>query len=99
MWRVILGTIGILAVIAVWSWFLFYAGGQLREQKLRKNGAVGYLGGEGVELVKDAHHVFTELLNPVNVITAGSYDMLSDQTTKKVGAWLQAHNKWRSKGS
>ena len=60
---------------------MFYAGGVLREQRLRKMGALGYLGGEGVELVKDAHHVFTELLNPVNgIIQAGGYDMLSESS-------------------
>jgi hypothetical protein len=94
MWRVILATLVIVAVLALVVWFSFVGGVKFHETQTRKKGLAGLA---GVELLNDAAKVFSGLLNPSLTYVAENMDMLSTETSKKVGTWMQAYNKWRSK--
>lgn len=89
--------LGALMLLAGYTWLVFSVGRKVQEDRIIKAGGAGE---RGVTLLKEAREIFEEQVSPGLTIRAdGAYDMLSEQTTRKVDAWLQAFNKWRGKGT
>lgn len=84
----------ILLAFGAWSWLCAWAGAAVTKDRIIRAGGASQ---QGVDLIKQAFETFTEQMHPSTLIQAGGYDMLSENTTKKVQAWLQAYNKWRGK--
>lgn len=89
--------IGALALLAGYTWLAYSIGRMVQEQRIIRRGGAGE---QGVTLLKEAREIFEEQVSPGLIVKAGGvYDMLSEQTAKKVDAWLQAFNKWRGRGT
>lgn len=84
----------ILLAFGAWTWFSYAVGSRVAENRTIRAGGAGQ---KGVELIKQAHELFTEQTHPSTLIQAGGYDMLSEGTTRKVQDWFQSYNKWRGK--
>lgn len=87
----------LLLGIAGYTWLAYRVGAVRENARIIKAGGAGI---QGVTLLKEAREIFEEQTRPDLIVKAGGvYDMLSEQTAKKVDAWLQAFNKWRGKGT
>jgi hypothetical protein len=87
----------LLLGIAGYTWLVYKIGALRENARIIENGGAGM---QGVSLLREAREIFEELTRPDLIVKAGGvYDMLSEQSAKKVDAWLQAFNKWRGKGT
>lgn len=94
MGKAIVWALLILVTFGAWSWLCFHVGAAVAKDRIIRAGGAGQ---QGVDLIKQAFETFTEQMHPSTIFESGSYDMLSERTSKKVQAWLQAYNKWRGK--
>jgi len=95
MGKAIVFALLILLAFGGYTWTVFKIGQQVQNDRIIRGGGSGQ---QGVTMLVGARQIFRELTEPSLIIRAdGSYDMLTEQSTKKVEAWLQAYNKWRGK--
>ena len=95
--KALLAALGTLMLLAGYTWLVYSIGRKVQEDRVIRRGGAGE---QGVTLLKEAREIFEEQVSPGLIVKAsGTYDMLSEQTAKKVDAWLQAFNKWRGKGT
>lgn len=84
----------LLLSVAAYTWLVYRMGVMAARIRIIREGGAGQ---QGVDLIKQAHEVFTEQTHPSMLIEAGGYDMLSERTSKKVQEWFGAYNNWRGK--
>ena len=97
MGKAIVWALLILVAFGGYTWIAYRVGALRENSRIIKDGGAGI---QGVTLLKEAREIFRELTEPSSILRAdGSYDMLTERTTNKVEAWLQAFNKWRGKGT
>lgn len=95
MWRIVLATVFVAAVIVGTHVLAFIGGVKSHEEAVRKNAHAGLAGAkllkEGAELVNDVLH--PDMLSTVRT----SADFLTTETTTRFEAWLKSYTNWREK--